>query len=57
MKRRENKATNIIVSLVSLILTLWVLPFPTLSIYFSFICGFFVCKILEDINEDIDEEK
>jgi len=55
--RRENKAINVAMVLAMLFVTLFFLPFPIFSIPSSFICGFFVCRVLEDINEDIGEKK
>jgi hypothetical protein len=54
---RKNKATNLVWVIVTFSLTLFSLPYIILSIPFSFICGFFINKVLEDINEDIGVKK
>jgi hypothetical protein len=55
--RRENKAINVVMVLTMVFVTLFFLPFPMFSIPSSFICGFFVCRVIEDINEDIGGKK
>lgn len=47
------KAINVVMVLIMLFVTLFFLPFPIFSILSCFIWGFFVCRVLKDINEDI----